>query len=172
MNVKPQKTPELIKVAELISEARVCMLTTIDDAFSGQSLLVSRPMSALEMCEEGAIWFLTDPHSTKTEHLQTMNLAFSDEDKSTYVSLSGHGEIVTDRARIEQLWTPYARPWFPDGVDSSNVALLKFIPHVAEYWDAPNSKMVRMAAMAVSIAAAKPIGLGEHENLVLNEQLK
>ena len=101
-------------------------------------------------------------NTSKMQHLQLMNVAFSNEPESTYVSISGHGEVVTDRARIESLWTPFARPWFPDGVDSTNLALLKFIPHVAEYWDAPDSKMVRMFTTVLSIAAAKPIGMSEH----------
>jgi general stress protein 26 len=162
MNIKPQKTAELAKLSELLEDTSVAMLTTFDEA---EGLLKSRPMSPLEMCEQGAIWFLTDPNSNKVKHLQVMNLGFSNESDSTYVSISGHGEIVDDRAKIESLWTPFARPWFPEGVDSSNLALLKFIPHSAEFWDAPNSKMVRMLAMAASIVASKPIGTGEHGHL-------
>ena len=161
MKINPQQTPELTQLGELIKEARTCMLTTVDE----ENLMVARPMSPQEMCEQGSIWFLTDPNTSKMQHLQLMNVAFSDEAQSTYVSISGHGELVTDRARIESLWSPFARPWFPDGVDSANLALLKFIPHVAEYWDAPDSKMVRMFANVLSIAAAKPIGMGEHGNL-------
>jgi general stress protein 26 len=162
MKIKPQKTAELTKLGGLLEDTSVAMLTTFGEE---DGLLESRPMSPLEMCEQGAIWFLTDPNSHKVKHLQVMNLGFSDEPKSTYVSISGHGEIVDDRTRIESLWTPFARPWFPDGVDSSNLALLKFVPHSAEFWDAPNSKMVRMLAMTASIVAAKPIGMGEHGNL-------
>ena len=162
MNIKPQKTDEMTKLGELIEDMSVVMLTTFDEE---EGLLMSRPMSPREMCEQGAIWFLTDPHSNKVKHLQVMNLAFSNESNSTYVSISGHGEIVDDRVRIESLWTVFARPWFPDGVESSNLALLKFVPHLAEFWDAPNSKMVRMLAMAASIVAAKPIGMGNHANL-------
>ena len=162
MKIKPQKTGELTKLGELIEDMSVAMLTTFNDA---EGMLMSRPMSPQEMCEEGAIWFLTDPNSHKVKHLQVMNLGFSNESDSTYVSISGHGEIVDDRARIESLWTVFAKPWFPKGVDSSNLALLKFVPHSAEYWDAPNSKMVRMLAMAASIVAAKPIGMGDHGNL-------
>lgn len=161
MDIKTQRTAELTQLAKLIKDMRFCMLTTVDD----ENLMVARPMTPQEMCEEGAFWFLTDPNSTKMQHLQLMNLAFSDEAQGTYVSISGHGEVVTDRARIESSWTPFARPWFPDGVNSVNLALLKFVPNVAEYWDAPNSKMVRMFATAISIAAAKPIGMGEHGNL-------
>lgn len=162
MKIKPQATGELTKLGELIEDMSVAMLTTFEDA---EQALMSRPMAPLELCEKGAIWFLTDPNSNKVKHLQVMNLGFSNESESTYVSISGHGEIVTDRARIESLWTPFAKPWFPDGVSSSNLALLKFVPHSAEFWDAPNSKMVRMLAMAASIVAAKPIGMGDHGNL-------
>lgn len=162
MNIKTQKTGELTRLGELIKDMSVAMLTTFNEA---EGALMSRPMSPQEMCEQGAIWFLTDPSSDKVKHLQVMNLSFSNESDSTYASISGHGEIVDDHARIESLWTVFARPWFPDGVDSSNLALLKFVPHSAEYWDAPNSKMVRMLAMAASIVAAKPIGMGNHGNL-------
>ena len=162
MNIKPQATGELTKLGELIEDMRIAMLTTFED---DDQALMSRPMSPQELCEKGAIWFLTDPNSNKVKHLQVMNLGFSDESNSVYVSISGHGEIVTDRALIERFWTPFARPWFPDGVDSSNLALLKFVPHSAEYWDSTHSKMVRMLAMAASIVAAKPIGMGDHGNL-------
>lgn len=161
MNIKPQKTEELAQLSELIEDMSVCMLTTIDDA----DAMVSRPMSPQEMCEQGAIWFLTDPNTTKVQHLKLMNVAFSNESQGTYVSISGHGELVKDRDRIDRLWTVFARPWFPEGEDSSNLALLKFVPHSAEYWDAPHSRMVRMFAMVVSIVAAKPVDLGEHGNL-------
>lgn len=161
MNIKPQNKEELTRLGELIEDTSVCMLTTIDDVDS----MVSRPMSPQEMCEEGAIWFLTDINTTKVQHLKLMNLAFSNESQGTYVSISGHGELVKDRERINRLWTVFARPWFPEGMDSNNLALLKFVPHSAEYWDAPHSKMVRMFAMVVSIVSAKPVDLGEHGNL-------
>lgn len=126
---------------------------------------MSRLMSLQEMCEEGAIWFLTDPNSSKVKHLQVLNLGFTIISNRNYVSIAGHGEIVTDRERIESLWTEFARTWFPDGIDSSNLALLKFVPHHAEFWDANHSKMVRLLATLASMAAARPIGMGEHGTL-------
>lgn len=162
MNIKPQKTHELTKLGELIEEMSVTMLTTFEEE---EGLLMNRPMSPREMCEQGALWFLSDQNSNKVKHLQVMNLDFSNESDSTYVSISGHSEIVDDRARIESLWAAFAKPWFPVGEDSSNLALLKFVPHSAEVWDAPNSKMVRMLAMAASIVAATPIGMGDYGNL-------
>ncbi len=161
MKIQRQTNAELNHVAELIEDMSVAMLANVD----AEGALVSRPMAPLEMDTQGALWFFTDLQSSKVEHLRIVNVSFVDADNSTFVSMAGHGEIHTDRERIEELWTPFAKPWFPDGPESRNLALLKFVPHTAEYWDAPNSKMVRAFAMAASVIAAKPIGLGKHESL-------
>ncbi|MBC7711637.1 MAG: pyridoxamine 5'-phosphate oxidase family protein [Rhizobacter sp.] len=161
MKIEPQSSDELTRLSKLVEGMSVAMMTTVDD----DDALVSRPMSPLEMDSHGAMWFFTDLRSEKIEHLRSVNLSFSDADKSTYVSISGRGEVHAEQARIDQLWTPFARPWFPDGKDSGNIALLKFVPSTAEYWDAPHSKMVRMFAMAASIVASTPIGIGDHDTL-------
>jgi general stress protein 26 len=163
MKIEEQITPELKQIADLIENISVAMLTTLDAA----GAMVSRPMSPLEMDGAGAIWFFTDVRSTKVEQLAVAHLSFADLEKSTYVSISGRGEIYANHASIERLWTPFAKPWFPDGPESPNLALLKFLPDAAEYWDAPSSKMIRLLAMAASIALAKPIGLGENVTLDL-----
>ena len=69
MKIKPQKTAELTKLGQLIEAMSVAMLTTFDEA---EGALMSRPMSPQEMCEQGAVWFLTDPSSNKVKHLQVM----------------------------------------------------------------------------------------------------
>ena len=58
-----------------------------------------------------------------------------------------------------------ARPWFPEGVESVHLGLLKIVPREAEYWDAPHSRMVRMVAMVASAVVGRPVGLGTHETL-------
>lgn len=161
MKTEPQDSGELHQLCKLIEKIPVAMFTTVDA--SGR--LVSRPMSPLQMDRAGILWFFTDLRSEKTEQLAKVNLGFADADRSTYVSLSGRGEISTDRSRIHALWTPFAKPWFPEGPDSPNLALLKFVPDTAEYWDAPHGKMVRTLALAASMVTGKPVGMGQHETL-------
>lgn len=162
MKIQAQTSAELTRVAKLIQPMdSVAMLTSHD----ADGALVSRPMAPLEMDAHGALWFYTHRRSAKIEQLKALNLSFSDAERGTYVSLSGQGEIVDDREHVKRLWTPLARPWFPHGPDSEELTLLKFTPHAAEYWDAVDTKMVRLFATAVSVVAAKPIGLGEHGHL-------
>jgi general stress protein 26 len=161
MKIDPQNSPELIQLGELIEDMSVAMLTTPDD----NGALVSRPMAPQEMDGDGAIWFFTENNTAKTQHLKTANLSFTHATHGTYVSISGHGVIHTNREHIQRLWTPFAKPWFPDGPNSPNLALLKFVPDAAEYWDAPHSKMVRMFAIATSMVSGKPVAVGEHDTL-------
>jgi general stress protein 26 len=161
MKTQTQNNPALEPLCELIKHLSVAMLTTPN----AQDQLVSRPMAPLEMDSDGALWFFTDLRSDKVAQLHQLNLSFSDMDKGTYVSLSGHGELHADQARIDELWTPFARPWFPEGRTSNDLVLLKVVPATAEYWDAPHSKMVRLFSIAASVVTGQPVGLGEHHTL-------
>lgn len=161
MNMMTQSSAELDHIAALIKAIPIAMLTTQD----ASGALCARPMAVLEMDADGVLWFFTDTRSTKVDQLRTANVGFSDLGRGTYVSLSGHGEIVMDRPRIERLWTAFARPWFPDGPDSPTLALLKFVPTAGDYWDAPDSKMVRAFGTLASIVARKPIWMGEHGSI-------
>jgi general stress protein 26 len=69
------------------------MLTTVD----AEGALASRPMTVLQMDAQGALWFFVDVKSPKVDRLRAVNLSFVDGDQSAYVSLSGHGEIDSDR---------------------------------------------------------------------------
>lgn len=157
MKPHTQTSADRQHVADLIDDISTAMLTTVEPDGS----LASRPMAPLEMDEHGAIWFYTDLRSAKVEQLRSVNLAFVDASDGTYVSLSGRGEIVTDRAHIERLWTAFAKPWFPEGPDSPNLGLIKFVADAADYWDAPDSRMVRAFGVVASAVAGKPIAMGE-----------
>ncbi|MBP6225727.1 MAG: pyridoxamine 5'-phosphate oxidase family protein [Rhizobacter sp.] len=162
MKIQSQSSAELIHLAQLIQPMDTVAMLTSHDA---DGALVSRPMAPLEMDALGALWFFTHRRSAKIEQLKALNLCFVDAERGTYVSMSGHGDIVDDREHVKRLWSPLARPWFPHGPDSEELTLLKFTPHSAEYWDAVDTKMVRLLATAVSVVAARPIGLGEHAHL-------
>jgi general stress protein 26 len=162
MKIYTQHRTELQHLAELAEPLAIAMLTHLD----AEGMLVSRPMTALEMDSNGAIWFFTDRNSASNHDLQVVNLSFADTGRSVYLSMSGHGTLVTDPVHIKRLWTAAAKPWFPDGPESENLALLKFTPEAADSWDSPHSSAVRVLAMAASIVAAKPLGLGRHEHVV------
>ncbi|OYU45256.1 MAG: stress protein [Burkholderiales bacterium PBB4] len=163
MKIENQNSADFENLADLIQDSRITMMTTLDE----DDRLVSRPMSPLKMDADGAIWFFTDLHSDKVQQIDRVNLSFSDDDDSIYVSVAGHGTVSTERAMIEELWTPLMKPWFPGGEESPNLALLKVTPQTAEYWDSTHNKMVRMFALATSFITSKPVDMGKHGKLNL-----
>ena len=145
--MEAQRSAELVELARAIGPIAVAMLTHRD----AMGALVSRPMVALEMDGDGAIWFVTALSATPVEQLAALNLSFSDAARSVFVSLSGRAELHVDRTRSARLWTTEARPWHADGPGSSNLALLKFVTNSAQRWDAPQSRMVQIFAIAAEV---------------------
>gem|GEM_PF-2927899 len=64
------------------------------------------------------------------------------------VSVAGTAEIVHDRAKMEELYSPSLDIWFEDGLDTPGIALLTVTPVVAEFWEPAKGK-VAMAAGAL-----------------------
>jgi general stress protein 26 len=166
MNVQEQYSNELVKVAELVKEIRFAMLTTEDD----DGMLRSRPMSTMQMDADGALWFFTSMSSPKTDearqHTQ-VNLSYARADKQDYLSISGTCEIVRDRVKMTELWTPLIKPWFPGGLTDPDLCLMKVTIHEAEYWDAPGNAVKRMAGLAKGIITGKTDGLGHHHKVLM-----
>ncbi|MDZ4812781.1 MAG: pyridoxamine 5'-phosphate oxidase family protein [Pseudomonadota bacterium] len=155
MKIEAQDNAEFTRIGTLIEHFSVAMLTSID----GDGALISRPMSPLKMDANCAVWLFTDVRSAKVEQLRVINLTFSDPQRAIYVSLSGHGEIYAEHGDARNLWTSFAESWFPDGPDSSSLALLKLVPDAADYWDATHRKMVRVLGMASCVVSAEPIAM-------------
>lgn len=157
---------DLQKLCEYIKDIDCGMLTTMDEDGS----LRSRPMSVNGKVEfEGDVWFFTYGNSHKVieakNHPQ-VNVSFSDIKNQNYVSLSGTAELVRDKSKIEELWLPELKAWFPEGVDTPDIALLKIKGQKAEYWDGPSS-MISHAVALIKGMSGQSADIGENKKIDL-----
>ena len=133
---------------DMIRHIKFAMLTTVEE----DGALRARPMANKQADEfDGSLWFFTRASSPKVDEVEKsheVNVSFSDPDKQSYVSVSGSAELVRDRKKAEELWTPYTKIWFPNGIDDPELALLKVTVSKAEYWDSPSSMMVQAFGIA------------------------
>ena len=151
------------KIQELTEGIDFCMLTTMDNGD-----LRSRPMSTQEF--DGDLWFFTSDNTHKIEEIEKdnrVNAAYSNPDDNVYLSISGRAEVVKDRAKIEELWSPVLKAWFPEGLDDPHLCLLKIQVEQAEYWDAPNSTIVQLFGMVKAIATGQEADYGENKKIEL-----
>lgn len=153
------------KLKEMLEGIDFCMLTTID---GGQ--LRSRPMSTQQFEFDGDLWFFTRDNTHKADEVAKdprVNVAYSKPDDNRYVSVSGTAEIVKDRAKMEELWSPILKAWFPDGLEDPHICLLKVGVEQAEYWDAPSSTIVQLFGMAKALATGTEMSYGENKKINL-----
>ena len=163
--MREQRQESIEKLKDLLEDIDFAMLTTI----SGGKLR-SRPMSTQKFEFDGDLWFFTSDQTHKVEEIEAdnrVNVAYSDPNDNTYVSVFGHAEMVKDRAKIEELWNPILKAWFPDGLDDPTLCLLKVKVEEAEYWDSSNSKIVQLVGFVKALATGQQADGGDHGRINL-----
>jgi len=164
--VTPQRREDdLQKLRELVKDIDFCMLTTVDET----GHLHSRPMSSNgDIDPDGSLWFFTSASSHKVDEiakLPRVSVSFADPDNQRYVSISGTAQLVRDRKKIDELWRPEFKMWFPNGKDDPDVALLRVSTEQAEYWDSPASTIGYVLNFVSSLVSGKEPDLGENRKV-------
>lgn len=160
------KQENLQKLIEKIKDIKVAMMTTMDTDGS----LRSRPMRHSEVKADGIIWFFTGYESGKSHEIKNdshVNLSYSNPDDELYVSVSGRASLTRDQAKIDELWSPALKAWFPEGKEDPNIGLIKVSIDKAEYWDAPNSVMVHLYGMVKAAITGEPAHPGDNKKINL-----
>ncbi|MDP3525636.1 MAG: pyridoxamine 5'-phosphate oxidase family protein [Hoeflea sp.] len=137
-------------VWDMIEDIHISMFITWDG--KRQS---ARPMAAMPRQDEHAIYFLTDSAAEKDgqiERFPIVTLAFVDQSKNDYVSLTGTATVSNDRAKIEELWSPMMKTFW-DGPEDQTIRLITVVPEDAQAWDSPHNivSTIKMAAAAAGL---------------------
>jgi general stress protein 26 len=160
----------LDKLRELVDRMKVGMLATVDE----DGTLRSRPLQTLDFDDDGCLWFFTSATSPKvaevTDTRGQVSIAYADPGRMDFLSVSGAAQLVRDRARIEQYWTPWVNAWFPQGVDDPDLALLRVTAEKAEYWESPGNAVMRFAGLATALATGNKDALGTNEKVTLGDR--
>jgi general stress protein 26 len=148
MKVAKQKSQDLAKLAALVRQMKVGMLTTIE----ADGSLRSRPLETVEVDREGRLWFFTQASSPKSaeieSHAHQVNLSYADPRDEDFASISGTARVVRDTAKMRALWAARLERWFPRGLNDPDLALLEVRIDKAEYWDEPRNENVKIATLA------------------------
>lgn len=157
------------KLWELIKGIRFGMLTHRH----ANGMLHSQPLTTLnKSADEGdKLYFFISRNSDVAQqilHDSHVNVAYTNPNDDTYVSVSGNAEIVEDPLKKEALWSAMVKAWFPDGPKDPHLALLQVRISHAEYWDVGESKMMQVTKMVTAaVMGTPPVHMGEHKKLHL-----
>ena len=166
MSDSPTRQEALDKIAELITDCRVGLLTTID----ADGLPWSRPMGRQGDGFDGTVAFLTAADTEKVDAIEARSAAgvvFARPEDQAYVTLAGRAEVSNDREAIRAAWNEDARAWYPEGPDDPSLRLIRFEAERGEYWDSPSSMIVYAIGYAKAVLSGEPLMLGENAKVEL-----
>ncbi|HEX5741605.1 MAG TPA: pyridoxamine 5'-phosphate oxidase family protein [Pilimelia sp.] len=135
------------RLIALLRDSDLCMLTTMTK--DGRHL--SRPMSLQKTEFDGDLWFFAFEDSDVAAQIRDspqVNVAVSDKGK--WISVSGRAEVCYDRDRAAQLWHKGLEAWFPEGLDTPGLTMIKVTAESAQYWATPHGRMVTMLEYAAA----------------------
>lgn len=139
------------KIKELVEIAGTCFFCTrVATGESGGS----RPMSVREVDEEGRLWFLSAVDSHKNQEISAdprVSLFFQGSKHSDFLVLHGRASISTDKGIIRDLWSPFIKTWFTEGIDDPRITAIAVTPEGGYYWDTKHGNTV--AGLKVMVGA-------------------
>ena len=138
MDTPMDRDSSIRKLAELIGEIRIAMLTTTTEDGSFRS----RPMTTQRAKFDGKLWFFTKRESAKADEMRRhrrVSLSYAKPEDNSYVSISGTAELISDQKKAQELWDPSYEQWFPQGPSDPSLILIRVTVEQAEYWHAPSS---------------------------------
>lgn len=89
------------------------------------------PMKVISVDEENNIWFATSLKSDKvTEFKENPRAGIACSNQEMSVSLQGKIHISEDKGQKKRLWNEGMKMYFPEGHESKDYCLLKFVPEM------------------------------------------
>lgn len=151
------------RIWELAERIGIAMFVTWDGSEQR-----ARPLAATIEKDEGAVYFLTDVNGEKDEQIAEfphVSVTFADHKKSKYVALSGKASISNDRAKIKELWSPFAKAWW-DSPEDPAIRVIRLVPADAELWDRPGRIVTTISMLAAAVTGRSP-KIGENAKVIL-----
>lgn len=152
--MRPYVPRSIRQLRRLLKGMPIAMLTTQTVNGAGRS----RPMVVHGVDAGGWLWFLTDRHSRKAcelSHNPLATIAFQSKQGDRYVAVQGTAVVVRDDVKLQELWNPTLRFWFPRGRREEDVVLVAVRVARVEYWLLPRTRMARVLSTAKAMLTGR-----------------
>lgn len=156
---------DITKIAELTRGIKFAMVTFVNH----EGHLHAAPMTTQDEEFNGTIWFIGAKDSDLVRSIPgnaQVNLGYSDPASHNYVSINGKAELVTDKAKLDELWNDGYNAFFEQGKEDPNIQLIKVVGNGAQYWEGAGriTTFIKMTKAAITGTTAK---VGETEGVKL-----
>jgi general stress protein 26 len=147
----------LQQLAEKMKDIDFAMLAT----HTKGGAIGARPMSNNREVEyDGDSWFFSDDTTLMVKDIEADPLvSLSYQGKSGvlglrpfFLAIEGHAELVRDKGQFEAHWTKDLERWWPDGIDTPGLLLIKVVGQRAHYWDGEDEGELMLTSASASLS--------------------
>ncbi|WJH41187.1 pyridoxamine 5'-phosphate oxidase family protein [Aliirhizobium terrae] len=144
-------TMAMEELSKKLGKIDFCMFNT-----SGPGSIVSRPMSNNGDVEyDGDSWFFSYEDTKKVGDINRNNavtLTFTAPPSllgkpGIFIAVDGEADLIRDKAQFEKHWAKDLERWFPEGIDTPGLILIKVSARAIEYWDGEDNGRMELAAI-------------------------
>lgn len=130
----------LADVAKEMRDIDIAMLSTRTEG----GAIAARPMSNnREVDYDGDSYFFTSERTRTIEDIERgsdVGLSYAGSKGflgrgRVFISIEGKAELIRDRASFKDHWTRDLDEWFPNGVDTPGIVLIKVHANRIHYWN-------------------------------------
>jgi general stress protein 26 len=140
------------ELSKKLSKIDFCMFNTN----GGSGRINSRPMSNNGDVEyDGNSWFFSYDETEKVSEIGRdtgVGLTFTAPPSilgkpGIFIVVEGKASLIRDKALFAEHWVKDLDRWFPDGVDTPGILLIKVTAHAIEYWDGEENGRIELPAV-------------------------
>ncbi|HWU99268.1 MAG TPA: pyridoxamine 5'-phosphate oxidase family protein [Oxalicibacterium sp.] len=145
------------KLKEMAEDAKTCFFCTASSGGGSQGM---RPMSTLQVDDQGNLWFLSASDSRKNAEIAAnaaVKLLFQGSKHSEFLTLDGVATVSRDKAKIKELWGFLLKTWFTEGENDPRITVIKVTPIGGYYWDTKHGSAVAGIKMVIGATIGKTL---------------
>jgi len=143
------QTDQRAAISDIVHGAHTALLTTVSE----DGNLHARPLAVQDKTFHGTLRFLVQDGSEKVEDIaRDPHVNVSIESQGGYLSIAGIATVTQDDSVVDELWSPFAEAWFPEGRQDPSIRLLTVEGVSVEYWTqdtGPVGSLVQMFKAAL-----------------------
>ncbi len=144
-------TMSMAELSKKLGKIDFCMFNT-----KGSDAIITRPMSNNGDVEyDGDSWFFSYEDTKKVRDINRdpgVTLTFTAPPSllgkpGIFVAVEGQAILINDKAGFEEHWVKDLERWFPQGIDTPGIVLIKVSAKTIEYWDGEDNGRIDMPAV-------------------------
>ncbi|OLP62554.1 pyridoxamine 5'-phosphate oxidase [Xaviernesmea oryzae] len=152
-------TMSMEDLSKKISKIDFCMFNTQ----GGSGMINSRPMSNNGDVEyDGDSWFFSYENTKKVSEIDRdagVTLTFTAPPSmlgkpGIFVAVYGKASLIRDKAQFEAHWVKDLDRWFPEGIDTPGIVLIKVSANTIEYWDGEDNGRIDLVTAGTLTGSA------------------